>query len=48
MTRESRRRSESLGGAVVGLATDPDGYVIELIEAPKAKATATGEASVDA
>ena len=25
---------ESLGGAVVGLAKDPDGYVIELIEAP--------------
>jgi len=25
---------ESLGGAVVGLAKDPDGYVIELIQAP--------------
>lgn len=25
---------ESLSGAVVGLAKDPDGYVIELIEAP--------------
>ncbi len=30
---------ESLGGAVVGLAKDPDGYVIELIQAP-ARATA--------
>ena len=39
---------ESLGGAVVGLAKDPDGYVIELIEAPKAKATATGEAAASA
>ena len=28
---------ESLGGAVVGLAKDPDGYVIELIEAPAAR-----------
>jgi lactoylglutathione lyase len=28
---------ESLGGAVVGLAKDPDGYVIELIEAPAAQ-----------
>ena len=32
---------ESLGGAVVGLAKDPDGYVIELIEAPSPKQTAT-------
>jgi lactoylglutathione lyase len=31
---------ESLGGAVVGLAKDPDGYVIELIEAPRAAAAA--------
>ena len=31
---------ESLGGAVVGLAKDPDGYVIELIEAPKAPQSA--------
>jgi lactoylglutathione lyase len=31
---------ESLGGAVVGLAKDPDGYVIELIEAPSVKQTA--------
>ncbi|HWA63449.1 MAG TPA: VOC family protein [Caulobacteraceae bacterium] len=29
---------ESLGGAVVGLAKDPDGYVIELIQAPAATA----------
>jgi lactoylglutathione lyase len=32
---------DTLGGAVVGLAKDPDGYVIELIEAPGAKAVAT-------
>ncbi len=25
---------ESMGGAVIGLAKDPDGYVIELIQAP--------------
>jgi lactoylglutathione lyase len=31
---------ESLGGAVVGLAKDPDGYVIEFIEAPPARAPA--------
>jgi len=31
---------ESLGGAVVGLAKDPDGYVIELIEAPAPRAPA--------
>jgi lactoylglutathione lyase len=31
---------ESLGGAVVGLAKDPDGYVIELIEAPAPRAAA--------
>jgi lactoylglutathione lyase len=31
---------ESLGGAVVGLAKDPDGYVIELIEAPAARQSA--------
>ena len=37
---------ESLGGAVVGLAKDPDGYVIELIEAPGARgATATADAA---
>ena len=26
--------NENMGGAVLGLAKDPDGYVIELIEAP--------------
>ena len=37
---------ESLGGAVVGLAKDPDGYVIELIEAPAARpATAAADAA---
>jgi lactoylglutathione lyase len=25
---------ETLGGAIVGLAKDPDGYVIELLQAP--------------
>jgi hypothetical protein len=29
-----------LGGAVVCLAKDPDGYVIELIQAPAAQETA--------
>jgi len=28
---------ETLGGAVVGLAKDPDGYVIELLQAPTLK-----------
>jgi lactoylglutathione lyase len=28
---------ETLGGAVVALAKDPDGYVIELLQAPPAK-----------
>lgn len=28
----------SLGGAIVGLAKDPDGYVIELLQAPEPKA----------
>jgi lactoylglutathione lyase len=28
---------ETLGGAVVGLAKDPDGYVIELLQAPAPK-----------
>ena len=32
---------DTLGGAVVGLAKDPDGYVIELIEAPKPRAAAS-------
>jgi lactoylglutathione lyase len=32
---------ESLGGAVVGLAKDPDGYVIELIQAPVPSSPAT-------
>ena len=33
VTREAEP-IDSLGGAVVGLAKDPDGYVIELIQAP--------------
>jgi lactoylglutathione lyase len=32
---------EGLGGAIVALAKDPDGYVIELIEAPGARTVAT-------
>jgi len=32
---------ETLGGAIVGLAKDPDGYVVELLQAP---ATATAKA----
>ena len=36
---------ESLGGAVVCLAKDPDGYVIELIQSPAAPATAGERAS---
>ena len=39
---------ESLGGAVVGLAKDPDGYVIELIEAPAAQRSPTAGDSVTA
>lgn len=39
---------ESLGGAVVGLCKDPDGYVIELIEAPRASAEVTGAAKASA
>ena len=30
----------SLGGAVVGLAKDPDGYTIELLQAPPPKTEA--------
>ena len=33
---------ESLGGAMVGLAKDPDGYVIELLQAPVQREVATG------
>lgn len=29
---------ETLGGAVVGLCKDPDGYVVELLQAPPTKA----------
>ena len=36
---------EGLGGAVVALAKDPDGYVIELIQAPAAR-EASAEAAV--
>ncbi len=28
--------AETMGGAMLGMAKDPDGYVIELIEAPRA------------
>ncbi|HEX5377175.1 MAG TPA: VOC family protein [Phenylobacterium sp.] len=31
---------ETLGGAMVGLAKDPDGYVIELLQAPAPKPAA--------
>jgi lactoylglutathione lyase len=33
---------ESLGGAMVGLAKDPDGYVIELLQAPVRQEAAAG------
>ena len=39
---------ESLGGAVVGLAKDPDGYVIELIEAPTPRQPATASEAATA
>jgi lactoylglutathione lyase len=39
---------ETLGGAVVGLAKDPDGYVIELIEAPGARSDAPQAVSASA
>jgi lactoylglutathione lyase len=29
---------DTLGGAIVGLAKDPDGYVIELLQAPEPRA----------
>ena len=38
----------SLGGAMVGLAKDPDGYVIELLQAPPARAEAGASASASA
>lgn len=38
----------SLGGAVVGLAKDPDGYVIELLQAPEAKARAEDQVAATA
>jgi lactoylglutathione lyase len=37
-----------MGGAVIGLAKDPDGYVIELIEAPAPRAPAAETASATA
>jgi len=40
--------SDSLGGAVVGLAKDPDGYVIELIEAPAARQPAAAVEAANA
>ena len=39
---------ESLGGAVVCLAKDPDGYVIELIQNPALAETAKAEAGATA
>jgi len=39
---------ESLGGAVVSLAKDPDGYVIELIQAPNAGVAAPAAATATA
>ena len=39
---------ESLGGAVVGLGKDPDGYVIELIQAPTPRVSATEGAAASA
>jgi len=39
---------DTLGGAVVGLAKDPDGYVIELIEAPKISRSASESVSTPA
>ena len=45
MTREPAP-IESMGGAMVGLGADPDGYVVELLQAPPAKADkALAEAS---
>ncbi|HEY1752538.1 MAG TPA: VOC family protein [Caulobacteraceae bacterium] len=38
---------ESLGGSVVCLAKDPDGYVIELIQRPTPTATATTETAAE-
>jgi lactoylglutathione lyase len=38
----------SFGNAMVGLAKDPDGYVIELLEAPKARVETPTPASVTA
>jgi lactoylglutathione lyase len=34
---------ESLGGSMVGLAKDPDGYVIELLQAPASRMAASAE-----
>ena len=39
---------ESMGGAVICLAKDPDGYVIELIQRPAAEAARDGAATVAA
>jgi lactoylglutathione lyase len=38
----------SFGNAMVGLAKDPDGYVIELLEAPKPRVDAATPASASA
>jgi hypothetical protein len=37
-----------MGGAVICLAKDPDGYVIELIQRPAADATREGAAAATA
>jgi lactoylglutathione lyase len=39
---------ESMGGAMIGLAKDPDGYVIELIQAPAARQSETQAAAASA
>lgn len=39
---------ETMGGAVISLAKDPDGYVIELIQAPAQRQAATQEAAAAA
>ncbi|MFI4934160.1 MAG: VOC family protein [Caulobacterales bacterium] len=36
---------ETMGGAVIALAKDPDGYTIELIQAPATRQAATEEAT---
>jgi lactoylglutathione lyase len=38
----------AVGGAIVGMAKDPDGYVIELLPAPEAKAASPAAATAEA